>query len=247
MDKEEILEKIGLTKTESKIFLVLLKLGEAATPEIVKRVEMYKPTVYATLERLERKGLVSHITKEYKRVYSAANPKKFLDMLEERKEDFLSILPSLAKDFESGKPEREINVFVGREGLKTIFNEIMASKKDCDIIGSSLQIIPIMQHRFAQYLKKFSKSGMKFRAIQTDTPEVRKTVSELTKDFFGTNNWKVRFIPKNYFSPVMMNIFGEVAALTIWEDEPFVIRIKNRYVARTFRNYFNLLWRMAKL
>lgn len=247
MDKEDVLENFGLTKTESKVFLALLKLGEATAPEIVKKVELYKPTVYATLERLEKKGLVSRITKENKRVYSAVNPKKFLNMLEERKEDFLAVLPSLLKDYESGKTEREINVFVGREGLKTIFSEIVVANKDCDIIGSSLQIIPIMQHRFAQYLKKFSKSRMKFRAVQTDTPKVRKTVSELAKDFFGTNNWKIKFIPKNYFSPIMVNIFGDVVALTIWEDEPFVVRIKNRNVANAFRNYFNLLWKVAKL
>ncbi len=246
MEKEDVLKNFGLTKTESKIFLVLLKLGETTAPEIVKKVELHKPTVYATLERLEKKGLASHITKDYKQVYSAVNPKKFLNMLEERKDDFLAVLPSLLKEYESGKTEREINVFVGREGLKTIFGEIVAVNKDCDIIGSKLQIVSVMQHRFAQYLKKFAKSRMKFRIIQIDTPEVRKRISELSKSFLN-DNWKIKFISKNYSSPLMVNVYGDIAALTLWEGEPFTIRIKNRNVAKAFSNYFNLLWRMAKV
>lgn len=246
MEKEEILKNIGLTETETKVFLVLLKLGDTTAPEIVKKVELYKPTVYASLERLEKKGLVSHIIKGYKRMYSAVNPKKFLNMLEERKENFLSILPSLLKEYEAVRNEREINVLAGREGLKTVFNEILSVNKGCDIIGSKLQIIPIMEHRFFQYLKKFEKSNRKFRVIQIDTPEIRKRVSELSRSFLN-GNWKIKFISKDYSSPLMVNVYGNIVALTIWEDEPFTIRIKNRSVAKAFGNYFNLLWKMAKL
>ncbi len=247
MEKEETLKNIGLTETESRIYLMLLKLGEAAASEIVKRTGFYKPTVYAVLEKLERKGIVTHIIKEYKKLYSPVTPKRLLSVLEERKEDLVSLLPSLLKDYESVKSEKEINVMLGIEGLKTMYNEILSLNKDYDGIGP-LKSFSVLQYRFIQYLKKFAKTDIRFRFILIDMPDIKENLSKLSSPFLSIKErWKVRFIPKNYFSPVAVNIYGDTVALIIWEDEPLVISIKNKNVAKTFRNYFNLLWKTAKL
>ena len=63
----KILEKLGLTETESKIYMILLRLGSTHVTPVIKKAELHRATVYDVLDRLIEKGLVSYIIKEGKR------------------------------------------------------------------------------------------------------------------------------------------------------------------------------------
>jgi sugar-specific transcriptional regulator TrmB len=56
----KILEDIGLTKTEIKIYLALLKLGQSTTTNIIKDAGIHASKVYEFLDKLIKKGLVSY-------------------------------------------------------------------------------------------------------------------------------------------------------------------------------------------
>ena len=60
-DRLEILEEIGLSKNEAKIYLTLLDLGSATASKIADTSKMHRTTVYDALDRLVQKGIVSHI------------------------------------------------------------------------------------------------------------------------------------------------------------------------------------------
>ena len=53
-------------------------------------------------------------------------------------------------------------------------------------------------------------------------------------------------MPKGYFSPAAINIFKDYVMIETWAEKPTVIFIKNKNISESFRNYFNLLWAMAK-
>jgi len=96
------LEKIGLTKSEIRVYLALLKLGQTTAGPIVDEAKVTRSKIYDILERLKNKGLVSYITKESTKYFSAADPKSLLDYLEEKekeiqddKESVKEILPEL--------------------------------------------------------------------------------------------------------------------------------------------------------
>jgi len=56
----EILQRVGLTPGEAKIYLALLELGQSTTGPIVNKSKVSTSKTYKILERLENKGLVSH-------------------------------------------------------------------------------------------------------------------------------------------------------------------------------------------
>ena len=60
---ESLLEKIGLTKSEIKVYLALLELGCSATGKIVEKSKASSSKIYEILDRLMQKGLVSFIIK----------------------------------------------------------------------------------------------------------------------------------------------------------------------------------------
>ena len=47
-------------------------------------------------------------------------------------------------------------------------------------------------------------------------------------------------------SPVVTNIYGKKLALVFWTEEPEGIVIENEEVAKAYKSYFDILWKVAK-
>ena len=63
---ESILLKIGLTGNESKIYMILLEMGEAIASDLAKKTDISRPHVYDSINRLMEKGLCSYVIKNNK-------------------------------------------------------------------------------------------------------------------------------------------------------------------------------------
>ena len=61
---EQLLEDIGLTKGEIKVYLTLLKLRETTTGKIIEEAQISSGKIYEILDKLIKKGLVSYIIKD---------------------------------------------------------------------------------------------------------------------------------------------------------------------------------------
>ena len=59
----KILEEVGLTGNEIKVYLALLELGSVTAGDILKKIELHRGAVYDTLDKLIDKGLVSYFIK----------------------------------------------------------------------------------------------------------------------------------------------------------------------------------------
>ena len=70
----ELLEAIGLTKSEIKVYLALLELGSSTTGPIVEKSGASSSKIYEILEKLIQKGLVGHVIKAGKKHFEAAPP-----------------------------------------------------------------------------------------------------------------------------------------------------------------------------
>lgn len=87
-DEEKLLRSAGLTGTDAKTYLVLLKLGSATGGEIASAGGLYKANAYKSLERLVRLGLAGYVEREgkrEKRYFEAADPSRLVQIIEEKK------------------------------------------------------------------------------------------------------------------------------------------------------------------
>ncbi|MBN2095402.1 MAG: helix-turn-helix transcriptional regulator [Candidatus Aenigmarchaeota archaeon] len=245
MEVEYVLRQFGLTETETKVYLALLKLGESTVTDIVKKVKTYSANVYGALATLEKKGLVSETKKENKRYFYALDPQALFDIWEGKKQNLEAVFPTLKQFYDSKKTEREVKVMAGIPGMKTYFNDMLAVGKNISCIGSTLQMIPVMQHRLFQFSKKFEKRAERIngRLLLTDMEDVRKNAQEVNKLYPGT---VFRFYPEEFFSPVSFNTYGDRLVQVIWGDEPLVIMIKDKCIAKAFKNYFEMIWGISK-
>jgi hypothetical protein len=55
----------------------------------------------------------------------------------------------------------------------------------------------------------------------------------------------IRFVDSKYVAPISIWLYGNKLAFLIWESEIGIL-IENKETTETFKNYFNLLWKLAK-
>ena len=155
------LRKLGLTEKEVRIYLAGLELGPASVQNIAARAELTRPTTYETIRKLEIKGLFVETGKKGKRHFSAQSPKRILGILrtqkreiEEKEREFIRIISALEVRY--SKEKEGIEVFKGKEGLKTLEEIIsFSSTPEITIINSSkLPISKQARKKIFQDIKK---------------------------------------------------------------------------------------------
>src|SRR3989344_2207802 len=82
----EVLQEFGLSNTEAKIYLALLELGKSKAGAITKKSTVNRTNVYDALERLIKKGLVSYVSENNKKVFGAVGPQRLQEILKDKQE-----------------------------------------------------------------------------------------------------------------------------------------------------------------
>jgi sugar-specific transcriptional regulator TrmB len=241
--RKQILIKVGLTGNEADIYLALLELGPSLVGKIVEKTKINRTNIYDRIERLINKGLVSYVIKNNRKYFYAAKPERIMRYLEEKeekikeeKEAVQSMLPELEK-IQPVIKEEAVEVYEGKEGLKTILEDIIRTKQDILTYGSEGNFSKILKYYFKHYLNRLEKTGIKMKVI-FNYDDTRKTFE-----------WKfaeARYISKEYKTPTETTIFGNKVAIFLLTEEPKAILITSDVIADSYKKHFNLLWKIAK-
>src|SRR3989339_1914995 len=90
-----ILEDIGLTGAEIKVFMTLLELGSSSAGKVVEKSGLQNAVVHRAFHSLAEKGLVTYVFNGRIKEYQAIEPKLLIDFIEEKKKKLEKILPEL--------------------------------------------------------------------------------------------------------------------------------------------------------
>ena len=243
---ENQLQNLGLSKNETKIYLFLLKIGPITTGKIIKETQIANSRVYESLNSLINKGLVTYNIQKDGKHFQAESPKKFLEIEEEKKKQIQNLLPSLLNLQSKEEKETTSAVYEGLQGFKTAFENVIENcprNETIYILGFSDEQYKIESLR--TFLKNMNlKSAQKRQKLKVILDiSVKNT---LGKDREEEKFTEVRYMPKDYTSPVGMDIFGDYIYMFLWGEKPFVFMIKNQKLAHDFKQYFNFLWKIAK-
>jgi len=245
---EKLLEEIGLTKGEIRVYFTLLKLGETTTGKIIEEAQISSGKIYEILEKLIKKGLASHIIKEKTKYFSAASPNRILDYLhekekniKEKEQELLKELPTLLSVGKLGKKEYETNLFKGFQGMQTAIFEALEelSSKDevlaMGIISHKKELYNLLWQRW--HKERISKKII-CKAIFSD----RNT--DYFKAFKKMKLTEVRTLQG--ITPLAIDIMGKRVLIFTYGEEPSCLSIKNPEIADSFKSFFENLWKVAE-
>jgi len=244
------LKSIGFTNGEDKVYLALLKLGSTSSGQIAKEAGVSRSKLYEILEKLARKGIVSHYKKNNVSYFQAAPPKRILDFLDKKQQELAQQKNQLEKSlpyFESllGQKElaKEAEVYEGMEGIKNV-REIMLKTMPS---GSTIYYFgnPASGHEHAlgywdDWNKRRAKKKIRAQIIYNQDA---KQFGERRKKMPYT---QVKYLPKAGPTHAWIEIYGDVVAIAMKHQTPMSIVIKNKLVAESFKTYFDVLWSVSK-
>ena len=245
---EKLLEEIGLTKGEIKVYLSLLKLGETTTGKIIEEAQISSGKIYEILDKLIKKGLASYSIKEKTKYFSAASPNRILDYvyekeksLKEKESELLKELPNLLEIGKVGEKKYETNLFLGLKGIRTAIFEAL---EDLSLEGEVLAMGIVSS--------KDEKYNIMWEAWHTE--RIRRKIN--CEAIFSDKNTvyfkvlkKMKFTEIRVLSgitPSAIDIIGERVLVFTYGNEPSCLSVTNPEIAQSFRTFFDTLWKIAK-
>ncbi|MDD5651260.1 MAG: helix-turn-helix domain-containing protein [Candidatus Nanoarchaeia archaeon] len=247
----QILEEIGLTKTEIKIYLTLLKLGQTTTTQIVRKAEIHASKVYEFLDKLIQKGLVSYVIKSNKKYFTASDPsflKEFLrekqNKIKEQENEIQKILPELKNIKKLGEDTIHSEIYEGLRGIKSVYEKILLTLQKDEtqyIIGAPRIGNELIEGFLLDWHKKRIKKGIKCKYIYDSNVQ---DYGKVREEMLFT---EVRYLPKNIISPMWIEIFKDYVVIGhIKERNAVLFLIHDKEIAKGYLDYFNLIWKVSK-
>ena len=238
-----ILEDLGLTNAEIKIYIALLELGATTAGPLLEQSKLQNSVVHRALHTLIQKGLVSYILEGKRRVYQASDPSSFYDFIENKKQRFAQILPELKQKQILTKNQKEATLFQGKKGINEIYTRLLNSGgKEYNTFGGGKRVTYDTMGEI--WWKNFHT-----KRIHKKIPS-RQVFDDTLKAFGKTLNksplTKIKFLSQDFEQLTETVICGDYVAINIFTQNPYGILIHDKVVVHGYKKYFEVLWKKAK-
>jgi HTH-type transcriptional regulator, sugar sensing transcriptional regulator len=251
----ELLEKMGLTKGEIKVYLALIELGSTTAGAVIKKADMQRSAVYFCLDSLIKKGLVGYVVKNNRKHFEANKPESLFDLLKEKEKEIIeqerelkNFVPLLFEKKELLQKAQQVKIYEGWKGVLNSYSDALellntgdesfAFSPTTDENGANLEQI---RNLIAKVRLERKRKKIKLKIVMSE--DLKNTIG---KDQESTPDTEVRYLPKSEINPATVNVYGSTAIIVLWTKIPLSISIRSKEVAISFKNYFNLIWKQAK-
>lgn len=250
----QLLQDIGLTKTEAQIYLAGLPFPSIDANTLSKQTQIKRPTVYHALETLIQKGLVSKKAAGGKRTFAMIAPEMiqhFLDQKEQQlnkqRSSLNELLPLLEQRRQEASAEKvQVMHYEGIEGVKMVVDEALYCRSNhWDIIAPKKNFFSDIDKTYATYfLETRKRRHITARSLWEKTDKQKKTPSgkSLTAEALKERN--PRYLPEamhGQFESVIILFDNKVAIISSAKNLSAIL-IRSEETHKTMSAMFEGLW-----
>jgi sugar-specific transcriptional regulator TrmB len=232
--ENELLE-YGLSKKEIETYISCLKVGESSVNRISKVSNINRSTQYDILESLAKKGIAFSFKKDKKIFYSVVDPKKLIELLDEKKKIVKKIIPKLEKIQNKVSNKPHVEMYEGKIGLIQASN-LMLNSKEILAYGSNGQFNKIFEMFQSNFAEKRIENKIFLKVITEEDIPRHMLKSKIAK---YTKIKKLKELKK---SNVTKFIYDDQILDLIYGEEPIAIVTKSQEYAEFQRIIFLQLW-----
>jgi len=238
-----VLQQLGLSEHEAKLYLASLKMGEANIADLAQALQWPRSTVKELAEAMHNKGLMHFYVKHGRRYWIAENPDKLMINLEERRAALKTIMPNLQamRSEIGGKPN--VQLYVGAQDIKQILDDIIETKHHIAALMSHDDWLDTFGEEYTNDFIERRKSHflrMRLIAPRTDfTTRLKQKDSESLR--------QTRFLSEHIDLRRTSNFIynGKTAVISLNQKRPTGILIDDPDVVHAQLIYFEALWHQS--
>ena len=239
--KEELIS-LGFTENEAAVYSTLLELGSTNAGQIIKKTKLHRNIVYENLDKLIEKGLASYVIIRNIKYFETTPPDELKEYVEKQKQEALrkeeiveKLVPQIKKVRSSIERKQDATIFGGKRGLKTIIEETTKAKSEILVFGTGWGMKETLGSYYEQWHLKLKENKIKARILLP-----------VNKKGYFLKPFIARYLPEKNVFPSTICIFDDKVLNVMWSEEPIGILITSEKAVQSHKQYFELLWKIAK-
>ncbi|MDR1052171.1 MAG: helix-turn-helix domain-containing protein [Deltaproteobacteria bacterium] len=240
MITEKDLESLGLNKNLTTLYLAVIKSGVQSASQLAAVTGFTRSNVYALMQQLLAKNMVSIDFKGTKRRYKATDPIILNRLAEDRLRDVQQLMPELQALYGSGSANPRISYFEGEAAAPMVFEELVNIKDNHYCYFGSLDAQLAVEGAAAKRsVQRRLQKGIRYRAIRTREADMAES-SELAGD---PSLREVRYFPK-MIPPHCpdLYIYDQKLAILMAGGEGFALIIESQELSTLMRVIWDMIW-----
>ncbi len=237
---KEFLLQIGFRANEAEVYAALVEHGTSSVLELAKLTKVHRSNIYDSLRILVERGLVYTINNPT-RQFSARDPRSLTGYLKRKELELDELLKHYVIHTSKRKEGPLVRVSEGPFALREAITSLLIPRKPICVFGipgRAPEVIGPMLH----HLHK-ERISLKVPMLHIYNASAIDRVHYLNK----MKHTEARILPSKYDSSTTTCVAGDKVAIFLWGEKITVIEMENEDVAKTYANYFDILWRKAKV
>lgn len=243
--------QLGFQPKEQQVFLALVEHGKSSATQLSKRTKIPRATLYALLETLLHKGLISKEQKRGSSLYLVSSLEALPRLVETEREQ-LKVKEQAAKELCSflspvmkvaGYSPPKIQVYEGRKSIDSMLYDNLPLWRESYYRFGDNTLWGYQDPTFVEsYLKWHhymwqSMSGREKIRLFSNSANIEQ---ELRHKIKGR---EVRALPAGAHFSSSIWIYGEYIVMGMTRQEPhYAVQLKDPIFASNLRTFFELLW-----
>ena len=254
---DRILEDVGLTPNEIKVFLSSLKLGPASISEVARGAGIARTYTYELVEQLKVKGLLAEIEERGKIKIEGLDYAGLLSYINRRQKDLQRLekdLVNAAGEFyalrSTNLQKTKVRFFEGVEGVKSILSEV---RKDLEKLNRPYNFYVVfstdrMEAMIPGWVEHnqhiYFEEHMRKYAIISETPLLKNFLKKVNEQQQKNFHYKIWPQEKEFPTDVLCWL-NKITFIDV-KGYPSGIIIENQALVETFKMWFEQMWENLK-
>lgn len=248
---ETFLENQGFNQTDSKIYLDIYKHGQSFASSVSARTEIDRTTVYSSIKRLLKKGIIIQTKINDVRAYTAISPEVFTDKIDDeieelkiRRKTALTFINELEKITKHSFIKPKIRIFEGTESIKNLYEETLQNTK----IQKAFVNLTTIPETLKQFLKnQFIQAKIK-KNVQSRVLISTGKYTEKYRELDHKSNRTTKVVKSHPFKlQAEIILFGEKnVAIIDFHKQVYGLVIESTTLYETIETFFDLIWEIAE-
>jgi sugar-specific transcriptional regulator TrmB len=249
VQQKKILQNLGLSQTQTKLYLSSLKYGLLSVLELSKLTGINRQQIYEDSEKLLAVGLYA-ITRKDGRKFIAAAPDKLAILGNKKLRELQStlsqlsvIIPLLEGISVPKKDKITVKYFEGSDKIKEAYEDELTAAQHTEVLSFAGLIEHVFGYFPEEYWNTWNKTFIKSNSSSRMLCHYSKEAQSTAKND-KLYHRETRYL--NHFPlKINMDVFNNTLLIVSFEDD-FAIWIESRILADSYRIMFNALWTTAK-
>jgi len=242
---EKYLKNLGLSETESKLYLEVLKMGPSSVQDIARKTDLSRVSVYSLIENLTKLGLMTSVQKKKKTLYAVEPPERIISLAEKKEQDIHQALKEIKSNIQELKLAQSgdrpiVKMYEGSEVFLAMQEDMLLSKVDqISEFGNLDEIDKIYPYEQLKPLhKKITNLKVK-RKIIYQTKNKLTRIDEPGKKIKYLND-DIKYFGGDFF------LYKDTVWLSSFSGKQITVMIKSQEIKDTLQCAFDILWDSIK-